>query len=83
MNSVSNLRDPKRKRQRMSAEKFAFANALTKYLVSSPIRNADLAEKVADTLNRGLESEQAIDELLMSVSKLVDSKLREALEEVA
>jgi hypothetical protein len=49
--------------------------------VISPILNADLAEKVADALNRGLESEQAIDELLMSASKLVDFKLGQALEQ--
>jgi hypothetical protein len=65
----------------MSSEKLPFANALTKFLADAPIRNADLAEKVADALNRGLESWQAVDELLMSASKLVDSKLRQALEQ--
>lgn len=58
-----------------------FANALTKFLAITPLRNADLAEKVADALNRGVESWQSVDELLMSASKLVDSKLKEALEQ--
>jgi hypothetical protein len=65
----------------MCAEKSQFANALTNFLATTPIRNADLAEKIADSLNRGLESEQSIDELLMTSSKLVDSKLREVLEQ--
>jgi hypothetical protein len=65
----------------MSADKYSFANSLTKFLATTPIRNADLAEKIADALNRGLESGQSIDELLMSASKLVDSKLRDALQQ--
>jgi hypothetical protein len=65
----------------MSTDRYPFANSLTKFLVTAPIRNADLAEKVADALNRGLESGQSIDELLMSASKLVDSRLRDALEQ--
>ena len=58
-----------------------FSNELTKLLAITPLRNADLAEKVTDALNRGLESWQSVDELLMTASKLVDSKLKETLEQ--
>jgi hypothetical protein len=65
----------------MSADRPLLANSLTSFLGAAPIRNANLAEKVAEALNRGLGSEQSIDELLMSASKLVDSKLKEALQQ--
>lgn len=64
----------------MSNGESPIANSLAKFLAIARIRDADLAEKISDSLNRGLQTGQAVDEIIMSMSKLVESRLKEAIE---
>jgi hypothetical protein len=57
------------------------AVALEKLVAMGAIKDADLAEKVSDALNRGFDSDQSVDELLMTLSKMVEARLKKVIED--